>query len=171
MEYERLMARLARIPHDRFVLHGGPCRPRHGYLVPCHPRVGFRKRLELDKKRVYATTVIAVAMLYAVIDAPSAAWDWQFLRVGGEYHLYCRIRGEFSLRNGYIHVLPRKQFADLRTWLICAARERVRPVQTLRVPAGIVPWMVFEKTLKLVTEYPEADRIEPGPRRVLRRKY
>lgn len=157
--YERLMKRLESISHDQFVMHGTTKRLRHGALIPRKQWIKFPNKPELCRKRVYATTVIDIAVIYAVVDIPSALWDWRLMRVNGEYGLYCRMKQEASLCSGFIHVLPRRQFKTLQKRFIYSSRQRVRPVQTIRIPDGVLPWLLTKnKFVKFVWEYPPDDR-------------
>jgi hypothetical protein len=155
LRYERLVNLLARISHDDFLMHGSVRRPRYGVLVPKQPRIVFPNKPELTRKRVYATAVIPVALLYATINLPSAHWDWRFIRDGRSLCLYCRIRGEVTLTDGYIHIVRKIGFDELHKMVIYSSRRRVRLHRTIRVPAGVLPWMLECGNVRLVREYPD----------------
>ncbi len=155
LRYERLVKLLARIPHDAFLLHGSVRRPRYGTIFPKQPRIIFPNNRDLTRRRVYATSVIPIALLYATIDLPSIRWDWRLIREGKSLYLYCRIREEASLVNGYIHVVRKAGFEELRRKTIYSSRKRVRLHQTIRVPAGILSWMLQRGNVRIVREYPD----------------
>lgn len=155
LRYERIVKLLARIPHDAFLMHGSVRRPRYGAIVPKKPRIVFPNKPELTRKRVYATAAIPVALLYATINLPSVRWDWRFIRDGKSLYLYCRIREEASIANGYIHVVRKAGFEELQRRIIYSSRQRVRLHRTIRVPAGILPWMLDRGNVRIVREYPD----------------
>lgn len=155
LRYERIVKLLARIPHDAFLMHGSVRRPRYGAIVPKKPRIVFPNKPELTRKRVYATAAIPVALLYATIDLPSVRWDWRFIRDGKSLYLYCRIREGVSLADGYIHIVRKTGFEELQRRIIYSSRKRVRLHQTIRVPAGILPWMLERGNVRIVREYPD----------------
>lgn len=155
LRYERLVKQLARIPHDTFLMHGSVRRPHYGTLFPKQPRIIFPNNRDLTRRRVYATSVVPIAILYATIDLPSVRWDWRLIRDGKSLYLYCRIREAASLTDGYVHIVRRTGFEELRRRTFYSSRRRVRLHQTIRVPAGILPWMLERGNVRIVREYPD----------------
>ena len=155
LRYERLVKLLARIPHDDFLMHGSVRRPRYGAIVPKQPRIVFPNKPELTRKRVYATAAIPVALLYATINLPSVRWDWRFIRDGRSLYLYCRFREEVLLTDGYIHIVRKAGFEELQKRIIYSSRKRAPLHRTIRIPAGILPWLVERGNVRLVREYPD----------------
>ncbi len=158
MRHEHLIRRLKKLPHKEFLMHGSGRRVRSQRVMPKKPRVVFRNSPELFRKRVYATPVIEIALLYAVIKSDHSAWDWCFIRKDGEIQLYCRVKKEpLVVRNGYIHILSRAEFRKKKVGVIFSSDHPVSVAQTIRVSARIIGWLM--KEVHFVRQVPETDEL------------
>lgn len=152
--------RLQKIPHKDFLLHGSSTRLRSGRVMPKKPQIVFRNSPELFKKRVYATPVIPIALLYAVIHQNHSVWDWCFMRQEGKLNLYCRVKkSPLVVGRGYIHVLPRAGFENKRTGVTFRSRQSAQATEVIRVPPRIFDWLMKNGEFHLVRRFPEPGEI------------
>lgn len=156
-KYERLERRLARISHKKYLMHGSTKRKPLCALTPQKQYIIFPNRPELTRTRVYATAYVPIALMYAVIGLPSEWWDWRLMKTNGQWIMYCRIHCQIPVRNGYIHIIPRKPFKELGSPLIYSSSRRVPSIERIRVPAGTLAWLLDEGMVKIVEKYPERE--------------
>lgn len=128
MQYDQLYRRLLEIPADQFVMHGSPHRLD---TVEPHQAV-FEGRPELSRYGVYATQVIEVAVLYAVIHEKRDLWGYAHLPLSDFMEVH--VPSGFQPRSGFIHVLPKQAFERVcsYTYLACSA---VQPTMVFPVQA------------------------------------
>lgn len=154
-QYRRLEKRLAGISHQKYLMHGSPRRRPPRTLMPRKQHIVFPNKPQLTRTRVYATAYVPVAIMYAIIGLPSKAWDWQIIKTDGKWIMYCRMLGRIPVRDGYIHIVPRKPFRELGSPLIYSSFRPVPSVERIRVPMDALPWLVSQGMVKIVREYPE----------------
>lgn len=126
---ERLLQRIHRIPHKKFVLHGAP-RP-HRVLLPQKQRYSRLPR-RFREKAVYGTAYTPVAVLHALLPIEPR---WKYIRGMG---IQVFVSGdELSVENyGYIHVCRKEGFRG--NALIYSNRARVRAVRILKISPTIL---------------------------------
>ncbi len=122
-EASRMLERIHKISHEKFVIHGSTSKRK--VLVPRRPNPIARSK-ELRRKAVYATSVVEVAIIYAVIHGDPR---WRYIK-GGEVVLYFPEEG-YKLREGYIHVCRREEFKG--NPLVLSSNRQVRPVEIIKV--------------------------------------
>lgn len=158
MRYKYVIHRLQKISHRDFLMHGSDRRLRSPFLMPKKPKTTFRLSSALLKKRVYATPIITVALLYATLQGDDSVWDWCFMRKDGELRLYCRAKkGSLIFRPGYIHILPKKGFQNRGTGTVFSSRHRARVVERIRIPGRVIMWLIEQKEVHCVRNVPKTD--------------
>jgi hypothetical protein len=171
MRPKYVIRRLEKIPHQDFLMHGSHRRLHSPFLMPKKPKTTFRLSAALLKKRVYATPIIAVALLYATLQGDDSAWDWCFMRKDGELGLYCRVKKEpLIFMPGYIHIMPKKGFQNRGSGVVFSSRHRARVVERIRIPGRVITWLIEQKEVHFVRRVPETDEslCNPKFRRVSR---
>ena len=135
---------LERIPHEQFVLHGS--RKRSNTLIPKRPKLeswrNKRKARHLLQKAVYATRVIAIAVIYASL--PNDA-QWRYVKKGRYIRVLHR-EPEISIYPGYIHVCRRTSFN--RGALITTSKHPVRVVKTYKIPPEMLQFLWGKKQIR-----------------------
>lgn len=122
-EASRMLERIHKISHEKFVIHGSTSKRK--VLVPKRPDPTARNK-DLHRKAVYATSVVEVAIMYAVIHGDP---KWRYFK-GGEFVLYFPEEG-YKLREGYIHVCRKEEFEG--NPLVLSSSRPVRPVEIIKV--------------------------------------
>ncbi len=98
----KILKRIEKISHKKFVIHGSIT--KRSVLIPKKPLPSARVKT-FHQKAVYATSVVEIAILYAVIHGDPR---WKYIPKEG----FCVIvpEGGYKLCEGYIHVCLRKDF-------------------------------------------------------------
>lgn len=119
--FDRIFKRLERIPHEKFVIHGSA--RKSSILIPKKPRpLGVFR----DKKAVYATLAIDVALIHAVMRG-----NFEYKYVKGKGVVITIKDNEVILEPGYIHVCDRRDFKGRVIFLY--SDKPVRPVEVIKV--------------------------------------
>ena len=149
---KRVLRIIRSIPHQHFVLHGSLI--RSNTLLPNKPKLKFKKHRKLNKKGVYATAVINIAVMYASMEN---RMKWKFIRKGGEIHvLHEKKDGEekpiLNLYDGYIHVCRREIFGKAGA-LILFSKRPAKVVRTFKISHEIFLYLWNKKAVKIVPEF------------------
>lgn len=143
MTNEEIYQYLQNIDHRKFVLHGS----KHA-LPTIEPRQAFHASgiEEMNLCAVYATQLIEIGLLYAVIRDKEWGWTTYFDHISQLRMAYALPAGkadleDLQLSRGYIHVLPCNGFTYLKPGVICFNYDCVTANHILEIKPSILSYL------------------------------
>lgn len=145
LRIKRCIQSIERISHKHFVIHGSHC--RRPVLIPQKPALTTNNK-KLRKRAVYATSVVAVAVLYATYRGDPI---WKYGRGKG---MRLRITGEgFNVCDGFIQVCQRRSFEG--GMFVSHSKKPVRVIRNIRVRHALLKYFLDKKSIRLVESFAE----------------
>jgi len=136
MRGNTLFSHLERLPHEQFVLHGSPLN-----LHCIEPKQAiFEEHRDLNEYGIYATTIVEIALLYALVNEDKRNWGWREMVRDGKPILGLVVPEGFTPSPGYVHVLSRRGFHDIEAFpgIHIAYGDPKTPVETLTVDVEVL---------------------------------
>lgn len=149
------LATLDGLSEEEWVLHGSsyscdyfwPSDPHQGHLIP-----------EYNRKAVYGTCLVELAVLYATIRTPSADWGWHL--IDEPYHPHILVVGPPRLHvgGGYIHLAERSAFTDfVLDGLTCLSYTEVKSEKEILVYPSMLE-LLIKRWRIVVMSYADYER-------------
>lgn len=138
------------LSENQFVLHGSP--NQWELLIPQPPDQGHLIS-EYNRLAVYGTCVVEIAILYAVIRAPSSDWGWRLVEDSWHPHILVVGPGRLPVSSGYVHIAKRSAFADfVLEGLTCLAYTPVSIERTILIYPHILELLIDQRRI-VVMDY------------------
>lgn len=148
MTNKKTLASLDNLPEDLYALHGSA--ERHTVLFPAQPDQGHLIE-EYNRLAVYGTLSVEVALLYAVIRAPSTDWGWRFIPDAFRPHFLVVGPTRLQISRGYVHLLNRGDFQDfVLDGLACLAYKTIMPLESREVPTNILELLIARGRIRVI---------------------
>lgn len=142
MRPQEIFKNLLKIPIKDFVLHGSPklinkIEPKRAFLEkggPLHNEFG-----------IYGTTIVEIAILYALIHEDDNIWQWRIDSDSGE--LSVKLPNDFKSGHGWIYILQRSYFKELVGGVIYISYESISPFKKIKIPVEMMDFLQEENKL------------------------
>lgn len=143
------------LSEEEWVLHGSPYScdclwpsdPHQGHLIP-----------EYNRKAVYGTCLVELAVLYATIRTSSSDWGWRL--IDEPYHPHILVLGpeHLHISKGYIHLIRREAFTEfVLEGLTCLSETEVKSSKEIVVYPSMLQLLIKQRRI-VVMSYRDYER-------------
>jgi hypothetical protein len=152
MHSEATLATLDDLSEEDWVLHGSPyscdniqpADPHQDHLIP-----------EFNRKAVYGTCLVELAVLYATVRAPRADWGWQLINEPEYPHIMVVGPERLRLSMGYVHLVKRNDFTEfILNGLTCLSYIEVKSRKEIAVYPSMLELLIKQRRI-VVMSYAE----------------